>query len=276
MVLAGILLLCITLYRKRSIFKTLRKGKGLYEICILAITNIYITNVLELWGLKYLTSFKTCFLYSLSPFLSALIAYLSWGEKLNRKKQIGLLVGFCGFLPMLVSTTSLEQAVGEIWIFSWAELAVLGAVLFSVYGWIILKELIHTHKTDPLLANGWSMLLGGILALMHSAVFEGLYPIPVTNFPIFIKCTLLLIVISNVIAYNLYGHLLKRFSPTFMSFAGLSTALFSAFFGWLFLDEKVTLVFFFSLSVVFLGLFLFYREELKQNALPLESTPPAP
>ncbi len=276
MLLAGFLLLGISLYRKKPILSTLQKGNGLFEITVLAIANIYLTNVLELWGLQYLTSFKTCFLYSLSPFLSALIAYLTWGEKLTGNKLMGLVIGFVGFFPMLLTSTSVEKAVGELWVFSWPELAIIGAVVTSVWGWIVLKELVHTHKTDPLVANGWSMLIGGFLALIHSYLFESWNPIPVTNIPAFLQCTLLLIIISNILAYNLYGYLLKRFSATFMSFAGLSTPLFTALFGWLFLREEVTGVFFLSLSVVFIGLLMFYREELKDVAHPIEASPPAP
>lgn len=274
--MAGFLLLGISLYRKKPILATLQKGHGLFEIIVLAVANIYLTNVLELWGLQYLTSFKTCFLYSLSPFLSALIAYLTWGEKLRGNKLLGLAIGFVGFFPMLLTSTSVERAVGELWVFSWPEIALLGAVLFSVWGWIILKELVHTHKTDPLVANGWSMLLGGFFALIHSYLFETWNPIPVTNISAFMQCTLLLILVSNVLAYNLYGYLLKRFSATFMSFAGLSTPLFTALFGWIFLKEEVTGIFFLSLFVVFIGLLLFYREELKDVAHPIEASPPAP
>ncbi len=281
MLLAGILLLIISKCKKKPLFQPLHRGKGLFEIIALSIANIYITNVLELWGLKYLTSFKTCFLYSLSPFLSALIAYLAWGDKLTKNKWIGLSIGFVGFIPMLLTSTSLEKAVGELWVFSWPELAILGAVVTSVFGWIVLKELIDNYNVHPLVANGWSMLIGGSLALLHSAIFEAWNPIPVTDFSSFLKWTLLLILISNILAYNLYGYLLKRFSPTFLSFAGLSTPLFTALFGWVFLREEVTPIFFVSIFIVFIGLTLFYREELKKNVEgkeihPLESAPPAP
>ena len=90
----------------------------------------------------------------------------------------------------------------------------------------------------------------------------------------FVECTIALIIISNFICYNLYGFLLKRFSATFLSFAGFITPLFSAFFGWFYLGELVPATFYASATVVFAGLFIFYQEELQleiASRKPIES-----
>lgn len=263
MLLAGVLLLGYQLVvNKQSLSFTRRTWS---RLVLLAVFNIYLTNVFEFWGLKYLTSFKTCFIYSLSPFLSALFCYLLFSEKLSGKKWLGLLIGFIGFIPILMSHTSSEETTGELLFFSWAELAVMLAAVCSVYGWILLKQLVNEDQLSPLTANGMSMFVGGVLALSHSLAVEDWQPFPVTNFPIYLECTLLLIVISNLICYNLYGALLKRYSAPFISFAGFVTPLFSALFGWLFLDEIVTWPFYLSFAIVFLGLVLFDQEELKQT-----------
>lgn len=240
----------------------------------LAIFNIYLTNVFEFWGLQYLTSFKTCFIYSLSPFLSALLSYFIFSEIMTRRKWTGLIVGFLGFIPILLSKTSQEELAGDLWIFSWAELAVIGACVASVYGWILLKQLVNEEGYSPFSANGLSMLLGGSLALGHSFLVENWNPTPIHG-PIipFLECTIFLIIVSNCIAYNLYGFLLQRFSATFMAFAGLTTPLFSALFGWVFHSEIPTISFYISFLIVFSGLYLFYQEELsKQPALPQRAT----
>lgn len=234
----------------------------------LGIFNIYLTNVFEFWGMQYLTSFKTCFIYSLSPFLSAFVAYFVSSEMMSKKKWQGLLVGFAGILPILISKTTEEEIAGQLWIFSWAELAVVVAVISSVYGWILLKQLVSTDGYSPFEANGFSMLIGGTLALGHSFFAESWSPFPVKEIVPFLECTLFLIIVSNCICYNLYGFLLKKFSATFMSFAGLTTALFCAFFGWIFHNEVPTLSFYLSFAIVTSGLFLFYQEELASNRVP--------
>lgn len=236
--------------------------RDLTPLFLLGLLNIYLTNALEFWGLRYLTSFKTCFIYSLSPFASALIAWAFFKERMNVKKWMGLVIGFLGFIPIFLYQTQEEAISGSLFSFSWAELAVAGAALSSVVGWLLLKELIFDRGMSPLLANGFAMLLGGIGALAHSRMTESWDPLPVTDFPMFLFFGTALLIVSNLVAYNLYGHLLKRFSATFMSFAGFTTPLFTALFGWLFLDEVVALPFWISTFIVFIGLFLFYREEL--------------
>jgi drug/metabolite transporter (DMT)-like permease len=182
---------------------------------------------------------------------------------------MGLIFGFLGFMPILLSQTSSEEQTGQFLFFSWAELAVMMAAICSVYGWILLKQLVNEHQLSPLMANGVSMLIGGGLALSHSFAVEDWQPFPVTNYAIFLECTLLLILISNLICYNLYGSLLKRYSATFMSFAGFTTPLFTAIFGWFILGEIVTWPFYLSFILVFLGLLLFDQEELKQSFLSI-------
>lgn len=263
MLLAGMILLGYQFFIKKQ---TLSIGrKAWWRLLLLAFFNIYLTNIFEFWGLRYLTTFKTCFIYSLSPFLSALFSYFLFSEKLTSKKWMGLMMGFLGFMPILLSQTSTEEQTGHFFLFSWAELTVMMAAICSVYGWIVLRQLVNEHQLSPLMANGVSMLVGGILALGHSFTVEDWNPFPVTNYPIFLECTLLLIVISNLICYNLYGTLLKRYSATFMSFAGFTTPLFTALFGWLLLGEIVTWPFYLSFFIVFLGLLLFDQEELKQS-----------
>lgn len=261
MTLAGIIILSYA-FLKNTKMLSLTKD-SIIKIVLLGVFNIYLTNVLELVGLKYLTSFKTCFLYSLTPFLTALMSYFILHDTMSKKKWIGLFIGFLGFFPMLESYGQEEFSLGKYSIFSFAELIVFGAVFCSVIGWILLKQLVHKNDCPPSVANGYSMLLGGTLALIQSFFTDSWNPLPVTNYHIWIETTLFLTVVSNIICYNLYGILLKKFSSTFMAFAGLSTTLFCAFLGWLFLGETITIWFFVSLTVVFCGLLIFYQEEIK-------------
>lgn len=262
MALAGIIMLVYQYGFRRE--ETKQVKLNIWKLVQLAAFNIYLTNAFEFWGLKYLTSFKTCFIYSLSPFVSALLSYFIFSERLSWKKWVGLLIGIVGFAPILLNETSGEQEMGHFFFFSWPELAVMTAAVCSVYGWILLKQLVK-EGCPSFLANGYSMLIGGGIALFHSSLTENWNPIPVTEFLPFAECTILLLVISNLICYNLYGMLLKKYSATFMSFAGFSTPFFTALFGWFYLGEVVTWPFYVSAAIVFLGLITFYQEELQRD-----------
>lgn len=263
MSLAGLLLLSYQLFVKKE--RLSFTNKTWKYLILLSVFNIYLTNIFEFWGLRYLTTFKTCFIYSLSPFLSALFSYFLFSEKLTSKKWVGLTVGFVGFMPILMSQTSSEEQVGQLFFFSWAELTVVMAAICSVYGWIVLKQLVNEYQVPPLTANGISMFIGGSLALVHSFIVEEWKPFPIIKYSTFFECTILLILISNLICYNLYGMLLKRYSATFMSFAGFTTPLFTALFGWLLLNETVTWPFYLSFIMVLIGLLIFDQEELKRS-----------
>lgn len=271
MFLAGLIMLAYQFWfnRKEFVFKK----SHFWRVFRLALFNIYLTNVFEFWGLKYLTSFKTCFIYSLSPFVSALLSYFMFSEKMNIKKWVGLIIGFVGFAPILLNETTTEEQTGHFFFLSWAEIAVMLAAISSVYGWILLRQLVKENGYSPFMANGLAMALGGAMALTHSFFVENWDPLPVSEMVPFLECAFLLIVISNLICYNLYGFLLRRYSATFISFAGFTTPLFTALFGWFYLGEVVTLPFYISAVIVFAGLLTFYQEELKQDYLaPAKAT----
>lgn len=267
MALAGVILVGYQYFFDKKNFQI--KKTDLTRIFKLAVFNIYLTNVCEFWGLKHLTSFKTCFIYSLSPFVSALLSYFIFSEKLNYKKWAGLLIGFLGFIPILLSQTATEEQTGHFLFLSWAEIAVITAAVSSVYGWIVLSQLIKENGVSPIMANGLSMLIGGGMALVHSSFIEEWNPVPVMEWMPFAVCAFALIIISNLICYNLYGVLLKRYSATFMSFAGFTTPLFTALFGWICLGEVVTWPFYVSAITVFSGLLLFYQQELLPKPKPV-------
>lgn len=266
---AGILLLGYLFIYKRKNFALGRKN--FLVLCFYGLIAFYVTNIAEIWGINNMNSSKACLIYSLSPFLTALLAYFILREILSAKKWLGLLIGFFGLIPIIYSQTAIEKSAGTFGLFSYAELAVLIAATASVYGWILLKKIIDQTKCTPILANGIGMTLAGIFALTHSYVVgENWDPIPVNNYPQFIGNITVICLMSNIICYNLYGHLLKRYTATFMSFSGLVSPLFASTFGWFFLNETITWCFFSSITFFAIGLFVFHQEELIIGKLVLD------
>ncbi|MBN2478948.1 MAG: EamA family transporter [Parachlamydiales bacterium] len=265
MLLASLLILGYLFIKKKSQLKFSKKQ--IIPIGILAILSMYLTNALEFYGLQHLSAAKTCFIYSLTPFFAAFFSYLHFKEKMNFKKWLGMIIGFVGIVPVFFIQTGNESLTKSFFLISLPELAIIGATLFSVYGWVLLRILVKDNSLSPLTANGWSMLLGGILALTHSYFFDTWSPIPVASANAFgfLKSLFLITFVSNVLCYNLYGHLLKRFTATFMSFVGLLSPIFASLSEWILLKTSPSPIILLSTSVVLLGLWIVYQEELKQG-----------
>lgn len=265
MFFAGVILLGYLFVKDRSSLKIGKKQ--VLPLVALAVFSIYLTNVLELWGLQYLTAAKTCFIYSISPFFAAIFSYFHFGERMNFKKLVGMFIGFIGFIPVLRMQTGSEGLFNAFSIISWPELAIMGAALFSVYGWILLRIIVKEQTLSPIYANGYSMLIGGVMAFVHSFFIDSWTPTPVINnhfFP-FIRGIALMIFVSNILCFNLYGYMLKRYTATFLSFVGLLSPIFASISSWIILKETPSWEILFSSSIVSFGLLLIYQAELKQG-----------
>lgn len=265
MLVAAFLLLGFVLLRKRtSLNLTLKQWLSLF---LLGVMSIYLTNVLEFWGLQYLPAGKACFIYSLSPFFAALFSYLHFGEKMNNRKWLGFLIGFVGFIPVLGVQSAQEGLMNAFSIVSWPALALMGAALCSVYGWVLLRIVVKDSSISPMTANGVSMLFGGSLALVHSLFVDTWAPLPIYpgKAPAFWQSIAFITLISNLVCYNLYGWLLKRYTATFLSFVGLLSPIFASLTGWMLLGESLNPVIFLSTGIVSIGLWNVYRAELKQG-----------
>jgi len=265
MCLGGVLLLSFLLLTKREAFRI--KKKQFLSLLVLGFFSIYLTNILEFWGLQYLSAAKTCFIYSLSPFFAAFFSYLHFGEKMNGRKWLGLLIGFIGIIPVLTQMTGSEELHSFFYFLTWPQLAVMGAALFAVYGWVLLRLIVKDQEVSPIMANGSAMLMGGMMALVHSFFTESWHPFPVSadNIPYFLRITLLITFISNILCYNLYGVMLKKFTATFLSFMGLLSPIFASLISWIFLGETPSWTIFLSSAIVSCGLWIVYQAELRQG-----------
>lgn len=279
MAISGVLLLGGMYLFKRDQFR-FHLQRDLFLLSQIALFHIFVSYSLEFWALRYVTAAKACFLYNLSPFVTALVAYLMCNERLTIRKWIGLLVGFLGFLPILMADAPAESSVGSFFFLSLPEICLLGSAVAAVYGWVIMKKLVVERHYSPIMVNGFGMFWGGVAALVTSFVFESrpllslgeqgiassdIIKLTATgwmsDFWFFALYTGLLIVIANVIVYNLYGHLLKSYSATFLSLMGITAPFFAAAIGWFFHGESVTTAFYVSSVIVFAGLYIFYLDE---------------
>jgi drug/metabolite transporter (DMT)-like permease len=264
MIISGVLLLAFVKFRDHLSLKI--KKEHLSWFVPIVLFHIYLSYTLEYVGMNYLTAAKTCLLYSLSPFITALLSYVYFKEVMTPKKWVGLAIGFLGFLPvMLAKAPGVENTLGSIGPFSVPEIMLVISVTAACIGWIAMRKLTKDYGYSYFFVNGVGMLGGGILTLFTSRAFEVWPPISNLTHMSFLGPLVWLIIVGNFLCFNLQGHLLHIYSATLLSFFGFITPLFAALFDWLWFGQKVDPSFFLTIVLVSAGLYLFYQEELKQG-----------
>jgi len=284
MVIGGLLLLIYQYFFNHKQWRL--DKKDLFVFVQMMFFHIAISFGCEFWALQYASASKVAFLWNLSPFVTAFFAYHYYNEKITFKKWIGLSIGFIGLMPVLVSSAP-EELVSGSWSFlSFAEIVLFVGIIAASYAWILMKDLVTDKEYSPVMVNGVAMLGGGIIDLLAALVIESppyitlvprfgshcdtsissllcnLFPYEYTGLGLLVAYMVLLILIANVIYFNLCAYLLKFYSNTFIAFCGFTTPLFAALFDWLFIGEVVGMTFFISVAIVAVGLYIFYQEEL--------------
>lgn len=265
MVLAGVILLTFLFFKNRSLLKI--KKNHLFALLSISIFTIYLTNSLEFWSLKYLAAGKASFLFGLNFFFVPIFSYLYLQEKVNLKKGLGLLIGFMGKLPVLLVKGEGETLLKACSFLSLPELAMAGAAVCCAFGKVQTRFLVKKQTFSPLTMNGYSMLLGGLFALIHSLFVDSWNPIPIAEggHSTFFKTIFIMLLISNIFGFNMYGFLLKKYSATLLSFFALLVPSLSSLYGWVLLGETPSWVIPISTCLVACGLFLAYQAERDQG-----------
>lgn len=262
MLIAGSILLAYEYYRSTDGFKIQKKHLWLFAQII--IFGMYATYALRLYALRVLPVWKVSFFYNLSPFLTALYAYLLFNQRLSWKQWIGLAVGLIGMIPILISSSPAEASMGEFLYISQYEIFLLVSVSLHCYSWILIQKLVKYKNYQTSIVNGICMATGGFISLLNAFALEGTPQI--SDPSAFFKGLIIMIFISNILCHNIYAGLLKKYSATFMSFTSFLGPIFAALYGWAFFQEKISWHFYMSIMIVLTGLYIFYQDELKHKA----------
>lgn len=256
MILAGSTLLSYLWITNKSACKIEKEDWKLFFKT--ALFHVYLAFIPEFWALQFVSSIKTNIIYSSTPLIAAFLSYFLLGERLTKKKWLGMFLGGLSLLPIF----TLSSSGGEITLsgsIAFHDLVLFGAVVSASYAWFLVKRLMDKGYSLPLI-NGIAMLFGGIGALITSFLFDGVKESLIYDWPAFLKAIVLLIFIANILVYNLYGFLLKRYSVTLLALSGLLCPVFGALFGWFFLSEQLSIYHFISLGGIALALFIFQSE----------------
>jgi len=238
------------------------RAADILSVLLLGVVQIFIPLVGEAYALTTLSAAKVSLIWSLSPFMTAIFSWSFFGERITKTKFFGLMVGIAGFIPLVVHAgISSAQSLFTV---GFADAILILVVISSAFAWNLFRKLLQKGY-QSLQLNAWSMLFAGILSIALSYRVDSWSPLPVDNWSVVLMCLVYLVIIGNIIFYNLYGYMLHHYTATLLSFAGGSTPFLTALLQWIFLGQPVGIAFFMSLGIIIIGLFIFYKEDLRQG-----------
>jgi drug/metabolite transporter (DMT)-like permease len=258
----------------------------------ISLLTMLVPALFKAFALKHMLTSKAAFIASLDPFVTALYSYFFWGENLTKKKVIGIILGFSGTLILLISSSTGENALMAWSIFSYPEIAAFLAMAIGRIGWMFVQQLLRKERYTPAEVNGLLMTISGMLAFsipfmwaaavslfmfipgfsyyfpsysfLDATQFLHLNITPDTNLFWICFAVFHTIVIGNVLGYTMYAQFLKRHSATFVSLAGFSVPLYVYLFSNVLLGEPLSLNFLAASFVTFIGLMIFYQDEINR------------
>ncbi|KAK1695082.1 hypothetical protein QYE76_011779 [Lolium multiflorum] len=169
------------------------------------------------------------------PLTVAILAALFFGESIGAIGAGGLVLGVVGLLLLEVPALSVEEngatvwGSGEWWMFLSAQSMAIGTIMVR---WV-------SKYSDPIMATGWHMVIGGIPLLVISALNHD----PALNGHIqeLTSSDILALgytsIFGSAISYGVYFYNATRGSLTTLSSLTFLTPMFASIFGFIYLGE---------------------------------------
>ena len=202
------------------------------------------------WGQQYISSGLASVLFSAMPFF---VLFLSiWflpEESITFKKFAGVLTGFCGI--MIIFWDQLSFSIDRPVVIL-GMIAVLVSPIFASIGTITAKR--YAKTMHPLVLVTLPMLYASISFFILSYIFEK------TRSPVFdfnaVFSLIYLSLMGTAIAFVVYFWMLKNTSAVIMSMITFVTPPLALFWGWLLLDEHISVFLIIGMILIFVGIYI--------------------
>ncbi|CDP01713.1 unnamed protein product [Coffea canephora] len=189
-------------------------------------------------GLERTTAGLGSVIIDSQPLTVAILAALLFGESIGLVGATGLVVGVVGLLLLEVPAISFDKSnfslwgSGEWWMLLAAQSMAVGTVMVR---WV-------TKYSDPIMATGWHMVIGGIpllavSVLNHDPALSGSFKDLSSNDLLALLYTS---IFGSAVSYGVYFYNATRGSLTKLSSLTFLTPMFASIFGFLYLDETFT------------------------------------
>jgi drug/metabolite transporter (DMT)-like permease len=229
---------------------TLRQCLG---TAALGATGIWAYNVLFFSALVSLPASRTALFVALNPGVTVILAWMVLGEKLTLQKIVGILIALVGVWIVITKGDFSQLMAG----FGKGEAMMMGAVT----GWAI-----YTLISRRVLASGMSSLQMTTMAAIWGMIFLGIGALPglslekISKSPVNVWLSLAFLgVVGTAIAFVWYGQALQKLGAARTVVFNNLVPVFGVFFGWLLLNEPLSISLLFGGSLAVIGVFIVNR-----------------
>ena len=238
----GIILWSIILYKRNfPSFKAL----PLQLYIQFGLLNLTICYGLTYWATQFIYSSLSALIWAGFPLCVAVFSYFMLPDEVfTKKKIISLFLGTIGALLILREGLNFKGDQVVIGIFM-----VVIAVIIAGYPNVYLKR--YSNTVTSLHLNAVSQLIAGITLLIISFVFESDQKMIWNNFNIFALAYLT--IFGSLIAWYIYFWLFPHISMSQISYIAFFPPVLASILGWIFLDEKLSILAIFGGGLVIFG-----------------------
>jgi len=219
------------------------------------ILAIFIPGWSFIYALKYISSGLQSIFISTIPLFTVFWVFLLYkDEKITNLKIISVLTGLIGLIILFFSGATGLTNEGNLLI--GGLLAVLGVQGLALSN-ITNKKHLQYIPSKTYLFTQW--LVGSVISIILFFILDGKFEILTTGE--FSK--LFGLAFIDIFNYSLFLYTIKRLSATFTTLVDYVVPIVGILVGYIFLDEIVDNIFFVTLVLIFISLYLAVKDESK-------------
>lgn len=216
---------------------------------VLGVLNTALPFLLYALAARELPASFLSIINATTPLFGALAGWVGWRVKLSRREVLGLLLGLAGVVTLVIGKTGLQPAA-----MNWSLLA----ACFAPLGYGVASHYARTHAAGAPFDLAHGNMWGASLLLLPALWWGPSTPFAWTG--TLVGALLGLGVVCTGVAYLLYFRLIERAGATVALSVTYLIPVFGMFWGWLWLQEVVTVTMLLGMGIILAGTTLVVRK----------------
>jgi len=237
----------ISLLKKSPEKSQFIKQPIVFKILALGFLGYYLSSLLDLKGLEYISAQLERLSLFTYPFMVALIGFFLFDEKITKRLIMSLIIGYLGLWLVMGQ----EEKLTNNNVLLGTSLVLGAALSFSLYV-LFSKPIIK--QVGSILFTSVAMISSSLIVFIHGGLFIDLNTLEITNTAWF--WLFLLAIFSTVIPSFMLTEAIGRIGPTQTGIVGTLGPIFTIILAIYWLDEVFTSTIFIGILMVISGVLL--------------------